>query len=558
MTRSAKAVVVAFFTAYLILGLFAYDDYGLSYDESINRNTAWVAARYARGQIVKLAGLREPTDDENRLLTHKDRTYGTFVELPLVVAEHVLDVEDSRNVYLMRHLATFLLSWCAVLAFFLLVRDRHRSWRLGLLGCALLIATPRIFAHSFFNTKDIGFLSLFIIATYTLRRLWRSPTFPNAALHALASAAVITTRIGGVLIPAVTFLVLGVGALRALGTRNLRRLAGVTVGYLALTGALTVAFWPYLWTHPVGHFVAALRRMSHYPWIGELLYMGEFMPGSEVPWHYVPVWMAITIPIAYTLLFGAGVVSLGRDIWRDRFRIRGGSGEEEDLLYLALFALPILSAIVLRSALYDGWRHMYFVYPAFLLVALRGVGWITAGAGSDGARNRGWRWASRAVLLGLGLNILWTSAWMVRHHPHEQVYFNALAGPERGKRFELDYWGLSFRQGLEFLLRSDTSSVLCVSVSNHSGELNRAILPPEDRRRIEYVDEAEATYFLSNYRGGGEREFEEEHRRYLAQEPPYEDLLWSLKVDGEAIMGVYRIGTTPAAERSCAESRASR
>jgi hypothetical protein len=50
----------------------------------------------------------------------------------------------------------------------------------------------------------------------------------------------------------------------------------------------------------------------------------------------------------------------------------------------------------------------------------------------------------------------WAALTMIRLHPYQAVYFNAFAGGPGGAafRYELDYWGLSYKEGLRFLLRS--------------------------------------------------------------------------------------------------------
>ena len=47
--------------------------------------------------------------------------------------------------------------------------------------------------------------------------------------------------------------------------------------------------------------------------------------------------------------------------------------ELQDLLHLFIFFIPIFSIIILHSTLYDGWRHLYFIYPSFLMVSLSGL-----------------------------------------------------------------------------------------------------------------------------------------------------------------------------------------
>ena len=44
-----------------------------------------------------------------------------------------------------------------------------------------------------------------------------------------------------------------------------------------------------------------------------------------------------------------------------------------DFVFLALSVGPILIVVLLDSVLYDGWRQIYFVYPALVLTAMRGL-----------------------------------------------------------------------------------------------------------------------------------------------------------------------------------------
>ena len=95
-------------------------------------------------------------------------------------------------------------------------------------------------------------------------------------------------------------------------------------------------------------------------------------------------------------------------------------------------------------------------------------------------------------------------SFMVRNHPYEHLYFNRFAGrdmQEVKQQFELDYWGLSNRQSLEYIVRTDTASVIRLYTTSYPGRLNIAMLDPRDRSRIVLVrtpDEAE--YFMSDYR----------------------------------------------------------
>jgi hypothetical protein len=119
---------------------------------------------------------------------------------------------------------------------------------------------------------------------------------------------------------------------------------------------------------------------------------------------------------------------------------------------------------------------------------------------------------------------------MIRYHPHENVFFNRLAGEgmeAARQRFELDYWGLSYRQGLEWILRHDGRSAIKVFLAGGLAEASAAILPRGERRRLVCVARrGEADYFLGNYRW---------HRG----DYPYRHSVYAVRVGETEIMSVY-------------------
>ena len=43
--------------------------------------------------------------------------------------------------------------------------------------------------------------------------------------------------------------------------------------------------------------------------------------------------------------------------------------------------------------------------------------------------------------------------WMYSNHPFQNVYFNILAGKKFNERFEMDYWGISNKNALEYIAK---------------------------------------------------------------------------------------------------------
>jgi hypothetical protein len=148
--------------------------------------------------------------------------------------------------------------------------------------------------------------------------------------------------------------------------------------------------------------------------------------------------------------------------------------------------------------LYDGWRHLYFIYPALLLLAVRG-GLAVARLGQRGA---GSRWLVRALGLLAGAEAALTAGRMVAMHPHQQTYFSYLPRQQAERLFERDYWGLSFRQGLAFLVAHQPKGPILVQASNLLPlENNTVWLTPADRARlVTQPPPGAARYFISNYR----------------------------------------------------------
>src|SRR5205823_5286256 len=219
----------------------------------------------------------------------------------------------------------------------------------------------------------------------------------------------------------------------------------------------------------------------------------------RLPWHYLPVWMLLTTPPLYTALF---VVGAGRTLAAlARRPLRTLAEHPADLGFLLAFAVPPAAVILLHCTVYDGWRHLYFVYPAFLFLAVLGLVTLYEASRRLSARFP----ASPGVfLLGNALPVAATAFTMVQDHPHQYLYFNRLAGRDLHQvkaRFELDYWGLSCWKGLEFLVEHDPSPELCVYAPTDPGVFNAFLLPKEQRRRLRYTAAAgEARYLVSHYR----------------------------------------------------------
>ncbi|MGI4834116.1 MAG: hypothetical protein ACRYFK_11705 [Janthinobacterium lividum] len=501
--RYRRVSLLLFFASLLALGLGVLRDFSMPGDEEIQRMTGEVSLLYVFQKLPPglqqrllpphAAALLAQKGTSVQLRNWRDRDYGVAFELPAEALEHLLRLRDLRSIFLLRHLLNFLVCYGGFLAFYTLVARRFSSWRIGLLGTLLLVLSPRLSADNFYNSKDAVFLAFFTAAVATVVPFIERPTGRRALACAAACALAIDVRLMGVLVPAATLALVG---WRALGGqyRGQTRLPLLLGAYLVGLAGLVVLGWPFLWEAPLGNFIIAWRNMSHFRTVGELLYQGHLVRADQLPWHYALVWISLTVPLVYLLFFGVGALGIAGTLVRFRV-LHARAAAWQDLLFLGLALAPLAAVITLHSVLYNGWRQLYFLYPMLLLVALRG---LVAAWRWQPAPALGRRYWQPALALGVAASLAVVAGRMVRLHPLENLYFNALAPPPFDDHYETDYWSMGMRSGLEWVLAHDSRSQIKVaSPELYPVELGWQLLPAAEHQRLVLVnDSAQADYFL--------------------------------------------------------------
>ena len=481
-TRTAPAApAAAALAVFAVVAVAVVDDYGVASDTDQQRAIGQAAVDYVLGDTGAAW-----TDDQ----LYYNRYYGATFEAPLILVERLLGLADSRAVFLSRHLLTHLFfltgGWFCYLLAWRLFGDR---W-LALFALLLFLLHPRIYAHSFFNSKDLPFLAMFMIALYLLQRAFRRGAVAAFAACGVSVGVLVNLRVMGLALFAAAPALRALDLVQAGGPAQRRRvLAGAAAFALAAAGTLYAAS-PYLWHDPLA-FVDAVTMLARHPLRIATLFQGQPVRWPFIPPHYLPTWMAITTPPATLLLglIGAAAV-LGRGLARPRRALRHGA-ERFALLLLACLVLPAAAVAALRANIYDGWRQMYFLYAPLCLLAVYGLRWLLAAAPAAARRRRPGRGVrlQRGIMLLAAAALAGMAAAGVRLHPHQQGYFNFLVDrrtPERLRtRYDMLYWGVEYRQGLEYLLARFPEATLHVE-HGVSGTLlrNRLILPAEARRRI--------------------------------------------------------------------------
>ena len=95
--------------------------------------------------------------------------------------------------------------------------------------------------------------------------------------------------------------------------------------------------------------------------------------------------------------------------------------------------------------------------------------------------------------------------WNFKHHPYQYVFFNPLFKNLAKNNFDLDYWGLSNKDALEYIIENDSKDVIKVSkISFTSLENSLLIMKKKKVDRIMIVNDLKnADYVTDNYRKKG-------------------------------------------------------
>ena len=430
------------------LVVLTFTDYGVTWDEDLHRWYGTLALDYY------LSGLA----DQHALHFRELVNYGAAFDMIAAAFNRF----SPLGIYETRHLLNGLVGVLGLLGCWKLGRALGGP-RAGFLALLFLLLTPNYYGQMFNNPKDVPFAVGGIWATYYIVCLL--PQLPRPPWRLVVKLGVtiglaLGVRIGGLLFLCYLGLVLALWlGWQAVAVPPLR--GAVAAGWTSLWRVLLptaliadlvmLVFWPWAQQDPIGNPLRSLAFFSHqaFPWY--TLFAGRFVPAEDLPWAYLPTYIALALPeLILVLLLAAAVLAARgvarRDLLPQRDAVLG--------LFLLGFTIvfPVAYAIAIKAVLFDGMRHFIFVLPpiaiAAALAADRGLSWLAAFP------------YRRPIYAGLGLYGFAHVAIMVMLHPDQYVYYNAFVGGVDGAegKFKLDYWANSYAEdvrGLADYLRSE-------------------------------------------------------------------------------------------------------
>lgn len=212
-----------------------------------------------------------------------------------------------------------------------------------------------------------------------------------------------------------------------------------------------------------------------------VFFNGEFYKSQHLPLYYLPLWILITTPIYYLLMFFFGLylqfsvllnrlLTIQEKYTQPRNDLWNGNKEETDVfIFFNLLSIVILY-ISVNLVLLSGWRHFYylnFFIVYFSCYSLNSIFKIY--------RNKGA--IKKVVLTILALCTIELCYKLYIYHPHQSSYFNNLASTNYKGKFQIDTQALSRIDAIKAIL-NDTKDKKKVVIGTASWT------PLEDARSL--------------------------------------------------------------------------
>ena len=217
-----KIIIILTFFFLLLIGLNSFDDFGIGIDEDNSRINGYVTLNY----IYDLLGLEKSNILANLELKdinqYDEQGNGIIFDLPLALIENYFNIIDFRDQFLLRHFVSFLLFFISLIHFYKIIILKYDSKFLAIFGVLFLFFSPRIFAHSFVNPKDIGFMSIGIINLYYGIKYLQKPDIKNSLIFTIVSGILVGFRLAGLFIPLIIILISWIDNLRNLSKKKFK------------------------------------------------------------------------------------------------------------------------------------------------------------------------------------------------------------------------------------------------------------------------------------------------------------------------------------------------
>ena len=165
--------IILFSIIYLIIGFNNFRDYGIGIEEHFQRSSGlfWAEKFFNFLELENYQILAEKKYYELINSTQLPSMniayyYGLLFDLPMAIIECVFNINNSENYFYLRHLSNFCIFFISGIYFYRILKKRTQNQLISFLGTTLYLLAPKAYGNSFFDGKDLFFLSILTISFF--------------------------------------------------------------------------------------------------------------------------------------------------------------------------------------------------------------------------------------------------------------------------------------------------------------------------------------------------------------------------------------------------------
>lgn len=424
---------------YLTVNLFIINDYGISWDFHYHH----FAGLYHLGQPVPK--IDQPytipfTPPDPRLTT--EDPFGPFTQI-LPSASYLFFYEklgwlpfDSAY-----NLPAVIFGSLGIFVLFLFLYESI-NFPVAFFSALFLALLPTHFGYLHNNIKDVPNAFAFTLAIYLFWRLVKYQRAKDLLLAAFAFAFAFNVKINSIMIPVINLawfvFIISLTKFRQSGILSQLRRNRLVIFYFFLAPlAALLVWWPF-WRDPLGKLLELPYFYSHNTLNMPVLFSGSiYRSRVNIPWIYPWVYIFITTPLGTLFSFLIGIfVSISKLF------------KKNDIYALLLiwFLVPLLRYFSPKVSAIDGMRHfMEIIYP---LSAIAGIGFFFIYKYLEKIDKN-----KKLGVIFFGILIITLVYNLVKIHPYQTSFFNALTGGVRGAqgKYDIDIWGAPQKDAMMWL-----------------------------------------------------------------------------------------------------------
>ena len=493
---------------YLLVGFFTYKDYGIGIEEHFQRSSGfhWLnfileSTNFDSLKIIvknKILEINDFTPDLPSL--DIANYYGILFDVPTAFFESLFNIKNPQSYFYFRHLVSFIIFFLSGIFFYKILLNRFSNIIISFFGTTMYSLSPKIFGNSFFDNKDLFFLSILTITFFFYLKYEKKKTIINLFFFALFSALATSSRIFGLMVPITFFILL---FFESITSNNKLKILKKVIIFLIFFITILYAHWPYMWTLNISNIFSFFSPFKVY---GNFIvfFDGNFYGSNHLPLKYIPKWIFISTPLYILLLFFIGYIkyfkriifrfsnikinSLNNDLWK-------GKNEKYDLIFFLSLFQVIAVYLSFDLNLVKGWTHFLFLNLFLIYFASLGIYQIKIFLNKYKNKSK----ILYIIFLIFTFEIIYK---LIIYHPYQSLYFNNLVNDKSKSLYEIDYQSLSRSEAIRDILNDSEKDIVNIATASWTPLKNGLSILEKSDKVINFTgiaNKKNADYIFTNH-----------------------------------------------------------